>query len=295
MAETEASDDRFRVPAGLSRRRPVRRGHRLLLLRPRPDRAGELLQHRAGRHRRLPVRPPAGRPGHRPRPRRARACRPRSCRGCRRRPPRRSATRRGRWSRSTPKTGAVLAMVTSPTYDANEIASHDIEAANKAWTRAGQADDNRPLANRAAREIYPPGSTFKLVTAAAALEDGMSPDTRGDVAGPAQAAQHRDVPAELHQLRRSSKTTITNALRVSCNTAFANLGLRGRAGQAARAGAEVRLQRPPPRRSERRGQPVPRRDGPGAAGAEPPSASTTSRPARCRWRWSPPASPTTAR
>ena len=122
-----------------------------------------------------------------------------------------------------PKTGAVLAMVTSPTYDANEIASHDIEAANKAWTELAK-DDTRPLANRAAREIYPPGSTFKLVTAAAALEDGMSPDT--EVASP----DRLKLPNTETYLPNStncggSKTTISNALRVSCNTAFANLGL----------------------------------------------------------------------
>ena len=122
-----------------------------------------------------------------------------------------------------PKTGAVLAMVTSPSYDANEIASHDIEAANKAWTRLAK-DDSRPLANRAAREIYPPGSTFKLVTAAAALEDGMSPDT--EVASP----DRLKLPNTETYLPNStncggSKTTISNALRVSCNTAFANLGL----------------------------------------------------------------------
>jgi len=122
-----------------------------------------------------------------------------------------------------PKTGAVLAMVTSPSYDANEIASHDIEAANKAWTKLAK-DDTRPLANRAAREIYPPGSTFKLVTAAAALEDGMSPDT--EVASP----DRLKLPNTVTYLPNStncggSKTTISNALRVSCNTAFANLGL----------------------------------------------------------------------
>jgi peptidoglycan glycosyltransferase len=122
-----------------------------------------------------------------------------------------------------PKTGAVLAMVTSPSYDANEIASHDIEAANKAWTKLAK-DDTRPLANRAAREIYPPGSTFKLVTAAAALEDGMSPDTV--VASP----DRLKLPNTETYLPNStncggSKTTISNALRVSCNTAFANLGL----------------------------------------------------------------------
>ena len=76
-----------------------------------------------------------------------------------------------------PSTGAVLAMVTSPSYDPNEIASHDIEAADEAYQRLAN-DPDRPLANRAAREIYPPGSTFKLVTAAAALADGKTADSK---------------------------------------------------------------------------------------------------------------------
>ena len=116
--------------------------------------------------------------------------------GAARRRPRRSATRRARWSPSTRSTGAVLAMVTSPSYDPNEIASHDIDAANKAYNRLAD-DPDRPLANRAAREIYPPGSTFKLVTAAAALADGKTPETKVDVAGPAQAARHQHLPAQL--------------------------------------------------------------------------------------------------
>jgi penicillin-binding protein A len=76
-----------------------------------------------------------------------------------------------------PKTGAVLAMVTSPTFDPNDIAGHDIEAAGKAYDRLAS---NSQLSNRAAREIYPPGSTFKLVTAAAALADGKTPDSMVD-------------------------------------------------------------------------------------------------------------------
>ncbi|MGH3340163.1 MAG: penicillin-binding transpeptidase domain-containing protein, partial [Propionibacteriaceae bacterium] len=72
-----------------------------------------------------------------------------------------------------PKTGAVLAMVTSPSFDPNDIASHDVEAAGKAYDRLA-ANPQQPLSNRAAREIYPPGSTFKLVTAAAALADGKT-------------------------------------------------------------------------------------------------------------------------
>ena len=122
-----------------------------------------------------------------------------------------------------PTTGAVLAMVTSPSYDPNEIASHDIDAANKAYNRLA-ADPNRPLANRAAREIYPPGSTFKLVTAAAALADGKKPESVVD------APNRLRLPGTNTFLPNSTncggtRVTITQALKVSCNTAFAKLGL----------------------------------------------------------------------
>jgi penicillin-binding protein A len=122
-----------------------------------------------------------------------------------------------------PKTGAVLAMVTSPTYDPNDIATHDIEEAGEAYDRLA-SNSQRPLANRAAREIYPPGSTFKLVTAAAALADGKTPDSL------VESPDRLRLPGTRVYLPNSgscggTKITITQALEVSCNTAFANLGL----------------------------------------------------------------------
>ena len=120
-----------------------------------------------------------------------------------------------------PKTGAVLAMVTSPTFDPNDIAGHDIETAGKAYDRLAS---NSQLSNRAAREIYPPGSTFKLVTAAAALADGKTPDSMVDSPDPLK------LPGTRVYLSNSTncggtKITMTQALKVSCNTAFANLGM----------------------------------------------------------------------
>jgi peptidoglycan glycosyltransferase len=122
-----------------------------------------------------------------------------------------------------PKTGAVLAMVTSPTFDPNDIASHDIEAAGKAYDRLA-ANPQHPMSNRAAREIYPPGSTFKLVTTAAALADGKSPDST------VESPDRLKLPGTRVYLSNSTncggtEITITQALKVSCNTAFANLGL----------------------------------------------------------------------
>jgi len=122
-----------------------------------------------------------------------------------------------------PKTGAVLAMVTSPTFDPNDIATHDIEAAGKAYDRLASSSQ-QPLTNRAAREIYPPGSTFKVVTAAAALADGKTPNSM------VESPDRLKLPGTRVFLSNSTncggtKITITQALKVSCNTAFANLGM----------------------------------------------------------------------
>jgi peptidoglycan glycosyltransferase len=124
-----------------------------------------------------------------------------------------------------PSTGAILAMVSKPSYDPNPLASHDIPTQQEAWT-ALQEDEDNPMANRAAAEILPPGSVFKLVTSAAALENGFEPDSV--VPGPAVY----DLPQSSATLPNYSgqpcgendETTITNALRISCNTAFAWLG-----------------------------------------------------------------------
>ncbi|MCI7552006.1 MAG: penicillin-binding transpeptidase domain-containing protein [Actinomycetaceae bacterium] len=75
-----------------------------------------------------------------------------------------------------PRTGKILALYSSPSYDPNTLATHSREDANSAWEQINN-DERKPLINRAAGgELYPPGSVFKLVTAAAMLENGTSPD-----------------------------------------------------------------------------------------------------------------------
>lgn len=120
------------------------------------------------------------------------------------------------------KTGEILAMVTSPSYDPNKLASHDTASTASAW-KSLNADASQPMANRAVREIYPPGSTFKLVTAAAALENGYTASSLLD------APPKLTLPTTNTVLGNTmdcggDKITIDQALRVSCNTAFANLG-----------------------------------------------------------------------
>ena len=137
-----------------------------------------------------------------------------------------------------PSTGKVLAMVSSPTYDPNRLASHDFSAASKA--RTALLDNKlRPMDNRAIEERLPPGSTFKLVTAAAALESGKyEPDTQ--VPGGASL----DLPQSSSKLPNEGggscggeKITLTRALQVSCNVAFGSVGLK-LGGAALQAQAE---------------------------------------------------------
>src|SRR5205823_221523 len=75
-----------------------------------------------------------------------------------------------------PRTGEILALVANPSYDPNPLASHDPNAVRQA-RRALLRIAGKPLLSRASQELFPPGSTFKLVTASAALENGMKPST----------------------------------------------------------------------------------------------------------------------
>ncbi|HEY3001191.1 MAG TPA: penicillin-binding protein 2 [Kribbellaceae bacterium] len=126
-----------------------------------------------------------------------------------------------------PKTGAVLASVSTPSYDPNQLASHDLGKVGDAWQRLLK-DADKPMLNRAERETYPPGSTFKLVTLAAALSTGRyNKDTQ--VASPARM----DLPQTTADLTNhngrncggSDNATLLVALRNSCNTSFGRLGL----------------------------------------------------------------------
>lgn len=121
------------------------------------------------------------------------------------------------------RTGAVLAMVSHPSYDPDPLSSTDIAAAAEAY-EALITDEESPLSNRASNEIYPPGSVFKLVTAAAALESGLSPTTPIDT--PAELT----LPGTTTQLPNSTacgntQQTLDRALQLSCNTSFATIGI----------------------------------------------------------------------
>ena len=74
-----------------------------------------------------------------------------------------------------PRTGDVKAIVANPTYDPNELSSQDPKVVRAAWEELN-SDPDKPLLSRAIDELFPPGSTFKIVTAAAALENGFGPE-----------------------------------------------------------------------------------------------------------------------
>ncbi|MCW2679187.1 MAG: Peptidoglycan glycosyltransferase [Frankiales bacterium] len=125
-----------------------------------------------------------------------------------------------------PRTGAVLAMVSRPSYDPAKLSSFEPAQIREYYQQLNEADDD-PLLNRAISQTYPPGSTFKVVTAAAALaKGGVTPETQ--IPSPRQL----DLPQTDRNLSNfgdsactGETSTLADALRVSCNTAFGSLGL----------------------------------------------------------------------
>ncbi|MFJ6698476.1 peptidoglycan D,D-transpeptidase FtsI family protein [Streptomyces sp. NPDC091272] len=122
-----------------------------------------------------------------------------------------------------PKSGRILGMVSTPSYDPSKIAG---QGDGEAWRKLSAGDDeDKAMTNRAMRQPLPPGSTFKLVVASAALENGLydSVDTATDSPDPYTLPGTRTV---LHNENRSApceNATLRTALKYSCNNVFAKL------------------------------------------------------------------------
>ncbi|MCL1870872.1 MAG: penicillin-binding transpeptidase domain-containing protein [Promicromonosporaceae bacterium] len=138
-----------------------------------------------------------------------------------------------------PKTGAILAMVSKPSFDPNKLAVHSTSQAGQAYQALLNAEGD-PLINRALSSLYPPGSTFKIVTAAAAVEAGHTTPTS------LIPAPHRfTLPGTNTQMRNfgdevcdpSGQMSLDAAFIMSCNTAFADLAVQV-GGDAMRTQAE---------------------------------------------------------
>ncbi|TCK27466.1 peptidoglycan D,D-transpeptidase FtsI family protein [Pseudonocardia endophytica] len=124
-----------------------------------------------------------------------------------------------------PQTGDILAMASTPSYDPNPLASHDAAEQQQAW-KADSAQNPDVLTNRAISEIYPPGSTFKLVDTAAALQNGFTPDSQLTAAPNITLADSTTTLENYDGTPCGTGATasLRDALARSCNTAFAQLG-----------------------------------------------------------------------
>ena len=122
-----------------------------------------------------------------------------------------------------PSTGKILAMYSTPTFDPNPLAGHDTKAVQE-YFRALQTDPAKPDLVRSYRERYPPGSTFKVVTASVAIETGTAtPDTDYP------SLRALDLPQTDSTLSNfggsSCGGTLAVSFRRSCNTTFGQVGL----------------------------------------------------------------------
>ena len=126
-----------------------------------------------------------------------------------------------------PSTGAVLGLASTPTYDPNQLSSHE-PAAIREYSEQMDAQEIDPRLNRAIDARYSPGSIFKVVVSAAALSSGeYTPDTV------IPAPQELVLPGTSTPLENfggsacdpSGQQSLLDALTVSCNTAFAQLGI----------------------------------------------------------------------
>jgi len=126
-----------------------------------------------------------------------------------------------------PLTGDVKAIVANPTYDPNELSSQDPNVVRAAWEDFN-SDPDKPLLSRAIDELFPPGSTFKIVTAAAALENGFGPDSSWPNPPELDLPQTTETIENFggsHCLGGASSLTLAQALQVSCNVVFGEIGL----------------------------------------------------------------------
>jgi peptidoglycan glycosyltransferase len=133
-----------------------------------------------------------------------------------------------------PSTGRILAMASLPTYNPNDLASHDFSEVAKRAQALGE-DKTQPLLNRAIQMRLPPGSTFKVVTAAAAIESGnYTADSMVPGGATYQLPQTTGPTGQIDNEGRdcgSGRIPFTQAMANSCNTSFAAMGVEVGADQ----------------------------------------------------------------
>ncbi|MER6995399.1 penicillin-binding transpeptidase domain-containing protein [Streptomyces sp. NPDC000410] len=120
-----------------------------------------------------------------------------------------------------PRTGKILALASTPSYDPSVFAGNSTKDSDNRQKLLN--DKDKPMVNRALRETYPPGSTFKVVTAAAALEHGVVTDINAPTDTPDPYFIPLSRTEMINQHGGCEKASLNKALEVSCNSVFANL------------------------------------------------------------------------
>jgi peptidoglycan glycosyltransferase len=146
-----------------------------------------------------------------------------------------------------PSTGKVLAMISSPSYDPNLLATHDVSEQSTAWQHLRDSPDS-PLLNRAISETYPPGSTFKVITTAAALQSGATENTQL-TAAPRIALPDSTATLENYggaACGAAPTASLRDAFAKSCNTAFVQLGMNTGTDALRTTAMAFGLDSPPP-------------------------------------------------
>ncbi|MDV8000138.1 penicillin-binding protein 2 [Rhodococcus sp. IEGM 1408] len=122
-----------------------------------------------------------------------------------------------------PSTGEVLTLASSPSFDPNALSSQEQTVRTQEMAMIEQSAD-RPLLNHATQQALPPGSTMKVITAAAALEQGLDPET------PVSGADRTLLPGTTTYLENyagqtcgGGTVTLRTAFELSCNVPFVEL------------------------------------------------------------------------
>ncbi len=125
-----------------------------------------------------------------------------------------------------PATGRILALASTPTYDPGSFAGSS-GTDQAAWDKL-QADTNQPMLNRALRQIYPPGSTFKVVTAAAALANGAVSDINAPTGAPYPYVMPGTTTPLVNDTSACNRADLSldTAMIYSCNSVMGYLGVQ---------------------------------------------------------------------
>jgi penicillin-binding protein A len=120
------------------------------------------------------------------------------------------------------QTGGVLAAYSNPTYDPNLLATHDTKKAQAAYAVLSNSPGN-PLLSRSWRELYPPGSTFKTVTASVALQNKIDLDKKFPVLDHLTLPETNGVSL-FNFGKEHCGGSLMDGFIVSCNTTYTQVG-----------------------------------------------------------------------